>query len=141
MSSSNRALWLLTSRICRDTPNGSLARKGVFAPILVLALALAFTCSTAQAQSFSAPTLGATTQSALYPSPGSSLTATALSPTQSTLKWSCRSSNVAGYEVERAASSSGPWSPIATLGTNQIRYIDFGLAPSTAYYYRVIAYN
>ncbi len=230
MLSFGHALGLLTSRIRRDTRNGSLARKGVFAPILVLALALAFTYSTAQAQSFSAPTLSATTyskaqinltwtdpnpnsplnpnesgyiverakgtptsftkvftsaanvtswastglstatvyyyrvraygvvngqtvysdyspiasattQSSLYPNPARSLTATALSPTQITLKWSDRSSNEAGYEVERAASSTGPWAQIGTTSPSAISYTDSALTPSTAYYYRVIAYN
>src|SRR5438552_15331877 len=230
MSSPNRALCLLTSRIRRDTRNGSLARKGVFAPILVLALALTFTYSTAQAQSFSAPTLGATTysksqinltwtdpnpssplnpdesgyiveratatptsfskvftsaanvtswastglstgtayyyraraygtvngqtvysdyspiasattQSSLYPNPAKSLTATAGSPTQITLKWSDGSSNEAGNRVERAASSTGPWAQIGTTAPNAISYTDSGLTPSTAYSYRVITYN
>src|SRR5438093_3111022 len=87
------------------------------------------------------PMASATTQSSLYPNPARRLAGTALSPTQITLKWSDRSSNEAGYELERAASSSGPWSQIATLGPSQVRYPDSCLTTSTVYYYRVIACN
>src|SRR5437867_2010734 len=83
----------------------------------------------------------ATTQSSLYPNPARSLIATALSPTQMTLKWSDRSSNEAGYKVERATSSTGPWAQIGTTAPSAISYTDSALTPSTAYYYRVIAYN
>src|SRR5207249_784099 len=87
------------------------------------------------------PIASATTQSSLYPNPARSLTATPLSPTQITLKWSDRSSNEAGYEVERAASSTGPWAQIGTTVPSAVVYTNSALTPSTAYYYRVIAYN
>ena len=104
MSSSNRALGLLTSRICRDTPNGSLARKGVFVPILVLALALAVTYSTAQAQSFSAPTLGATT----YSKAQINLTWTDPNPN------SPLNPNESGYIVERAKATPTSFTKVFT---------------------------
>ncbi|PYO54608.1 MAG: hypothetical protein DMD83_21950, partial [Candidatus Rokuibacteriota bacterium] len=87
------------------------------------------------------PIASATTQSSLYPNPARSLTATAGSPTQITLKWSDGSSNEAGNRVERAASSTGPWAQIGTTAPNAISYTDSGLTPSTAYSYRVITYN
>ena len=131
MSSPNRALCLLTSRIRRDTRNGFLARKGVFAPILVLALALAVTYSTAQAQSFSAPTLGATTYSKAQinltwtdPNPNSPL-----NPDES------------GYIVERATATPTSFSKVFTSAANVTSWASTGLSTGTLYYYRVRAYG
>ena len=43
------------------------------------------------------------------------------------------------YYVERGTSGTGPWVGVGT--TAATRYVDIGLAPSTAYYYRVSAWT
>src|SRR6266508_1379686 len=131
MLSFGHALGLLTSRIRRDTRNGSLARKGVFVPILVLALALAFTYSTAQAQSFSAPTLGATT----YSKAQINLTWTDPNPN------SPLNPNESGYIVERAKGTATSFTKVFTSAANVTSWASTGLSTGTAYSYRVRAYN
>src|SRR5438552_11737898 len=131
MSSPNRALCLLTSRIRRDTRTGFLARKGVFAPILVLALALALTCSTAQAQSFSAPTLGATT----YSKAQINLTWTDPNPN------SALNPNESGYIVERAKGTATSFTKVFTSAANVTSWASTGLSTGTLYSYRVRAYG
>ena len=71
----------------------------------------------------------------------SNLSATATSSSQMNLAWTDNSVNEDGFKIERAASSTGPWSQIATVGANVVSYSDTGLNPSTTYYYRVCAYN
>src|SRR5437879_8277754 len=131
MLSFGHALGLLTSRIRRDTRNGSLARKGVFAPILVLALALTFTCSTAQAQSFSAPTLGATT----YSKAQINLTWTDPNPN------SALNPNESGYIVERAKGTATSFTKVFTSAANVTSWASTGLSTGTLYSYRVRAYG
>src|SRR6266446_3354104 len=88
------------------------------------------------------PIASAPTQSSLYPNFATNLVATALSATQIALKWSDKSNNEAGYEIQRAPSSTGPWGQIGgTTAPNQVAYTDSGLSPSTAYFYRVTATN
>jgi hypothetical protein len=87
-------------------------------------------------------TASATTQSGTSdPYAPSNLTATAISTSQINLNWIDNSSNENGFAIERALSSVGPWSNIATLGTNMTSYSNTGLSPSTTYYYRVSAYT
>ena len=69
------------------------------------------------------------------------LTATAVSSSQINLTWQSKSPNETGFKIERAASSSGPWTQIATVGANITTYSNTGLTPSTTYYYRVCAYD
>jgi FlaG/FlaF family flagellin (archaellin) len=83
----------------------------------------------------------AKTQSNLYPNAPTSLTASALSETQIALKWLDNANNETGYKVQRAPSSSGPWSLIGTTRTNQVTYADSGLTSGTTHYYLVQAYN
>jgi hypothetical protein len=75
------------------------------------------------------------------PSPPANLVAQALSPMQVYLSWQDNSSNELGFVVERATSLAGPWTQIATVGANTTSYTDPTAAPSTAYYYRVGAFN
>ena len=87
-------------------------------------------------------TASATTQSGgTVPTTPSNLTATAVSPSQINLTWQDNSTNETGFKIERAASSSGPWTQIATVGTGVTSYSNTGLTTSTTYYYRVCAYN
>jgi hypothetical protein len=80
-----------------------------------------------------------TTTTALQtPSPPSNLTATAISTSQINLSYSA---NETGFKIERGTSSSGPFSQIATVGTNVKTYQNTGLQRNTRCYYRVRAYN
>jgi hypothetical protein len=67
------------------------------------------------------------------------LTAAAVSGAQVNLSWG----NVAGelgYKIERLA-AGGAWVQIAVVGAEVLSYHDTGVQPSTAYQYRVRAYN
>ena len=75
------------------------------------------------------------------PSAPTNLVATASSSTQIQLSWADNSTNESGFKVERANSSSGPWTQIATVGAGVVSYFDSGLEASTLYDYRVRAYN
>jgi len=87
-------------------------------------------------------TASATTQSSVTtPNAPSSLSATAASSSQINLSWADNSSNETGFKIERATSSTGPWSQIATVGANVNSYQNTGLSASTTYYYHVHAYN
>jgi len=70
-----------------------------------------------------------------------SLTATAISTTQINLQWVDNSNDETGFKIERALSSSGPGTQIATVGSNVVTYSNTGLTASTTYYYRVRANN
>ena len=82
----------------------------------------------------------ATTQMSLPAAP-SNLSASAVSSSQINLSWSDNSNNETGFYLERATSSSGPWTQIAGFGTNEISYSSTGLSASTTYWYRVRSYN
>jgi subtilisin family serine protease len=75
------------------------------------------------------------------PSAPSSLSATAASASQIDLSWTDNSLNESGFKIERKAGSGGTFSQIATVSPNVTSYSDTGLSASTAYYYRVRAYN
>lgn len=57
------------------------------------------------------------------------------------LSWTASVDNVsvAGYEIERSPNGTDQWAKIATV--TACSYSDIGLAPGTAYYYRVRAYD
>ena len=87
-------------------------------------------------------TANATTQSVVTkPSAPSGLTATTASSSQINLGWTDNSGNETGFKIERASTSSGPWTQITTVGANITTYSNTGLTASTTYYYRVRAYN
>ncbi|MGZ3769869.1 MAG: fibronectin type III domain-containing protein [Bdellovibrio sp.] len=87
--------------------------------------------------------VSATTQApaATVPAAPSGLGATAASATQINLSWVDNSNNESGFKVERAASSSGPFSLIFTSAAGVTSYSDTGLSSATTYYYRVYSYN
>ena len=80
-------------------------------------------------------------QSSAYPSPATNLTAAAFSATQIALKWQDNSRNEASYEVQRAPSSTGPWSSCGYTAARTVSFTDSGLTLATAYSYRVVATN
>ena len=84
----------------------------------------------------------ATTQAAQPPAPPAVLTATATSSSQINLKWTDNSNNETGFRIERCTGSTCTnFSQIATVGAGVQAYSNTGLTASTAYSYRVRAYN
>ncbi|WP_175414875.1 fibronectin type III domain-containing protein [Nibricoccus aquaticus] len=75
------------------------------------------------------------------PTAPTNLAASAASSSQINLTWTDNSTNETGFKIERAASSGGTYTEIATTGSNATSYQNTGLSASTAYYYRVRAYN
>ncbi|MCY3714372.1 MAG: fibronectin type III domain-containing protein [Gemmatimonadetes bacterium] len=77
------------------------------------------------------------------PPPPSSLSASAASSTQINLSWRDNANNETGFKIERRLSTQtdADFSQVDTTGVNVESYTDSGLTPSTAYIYRVRAYN
>ncbi len=73
------------------------------------------------------------------PDSPSGLTATAVSSTQINLSWNDNSDNEFGFRIERLDASG--WIETGIVGADVQTYADTGLQPSTAYTYRVSAYN
>ncbi len=73
------------------------------------------------------------------PAPPSGLLALATRWDAIDLDWVDAADNESGFRVERFEGAS--WTEIATLAANATHYQDNGLSPSTAYDYRVLAYN
>jgi hypothetical protein len=69
------------------------------------------------------------------------LSATAVSSSRIDLSWTDNSADETGFEIDRAASSSGPWTQVATVGAGVTSYSNTGLSASTTYFYRVRATN
>ncbi len=70
----------------------------------------------------------------------SNLTAKSISTTEINLTWTDNSTNELGFKIERKT-GSGTYSVIGTTNTNELTFNDSNLSPSTAYNYRVCAYN
>ena len=70
----------------------------------------------------------------------SGLSANAQSSTQTVLTWNDKATGEDGYKIERKAPGGG-FAEIAGTGRNVTTFIDGGLSPSTAYTYRVRAFN
>jgi subtilisin family serine protease len=68
------------------------------------------------------------------------LVATAQSSSQTSLTWTDNATGEDGYDVDRKA-PGGSFVRIATLGPNATTFSDSGLTASTAYTYRVRAFN
>ncbi len=69
------------------------------------------------------------------------LVAAGTSDTQISLSWKNNSNNEAGFVVETAPAAIGPWTAIATVGSNVTTYTQSGLSGLSTYYFRVHAYN
>ena len=57
------------------------------------------------------------------------------------LSWTDNAGAEVGFKIERANSSNGPWTQIATNAASDTTFTDTGLAATTQYWYRVRAYN
>lgn len=75
------------------------------------------------------------------PTPPTNAVAIAASTSSITLTWQDTSTNETGFRIERSANGSTNWTEIGTTSANVTTYPNTGLAASTAYYYRVRAYN
>jgi subtilisin family serine protease len=82
---------------------------------------------------------GATT----FPPPAapSNLAASPLSATSIRVTWSDNSATEQGFKLERSADAGLTWAQAAVLTANTTAWNDIGLAPQTAYTYRVRAYD
>jgi hypothetical protein len=74
------------------------------------------------------------------PFPPTDLTATVISLIQVNLNWTDKSTNEAGFRLERKTPTTN-FAVIATLGADITSYSDNGLTPNTTYTYRVYSYN
>jgi hypothetical protein len=68
-----------------------------------------------------------------------SLSAAAVSSTQIAINWTDNSNNESGFNVEQL--NGATWTVVATLPANSTFFTATGLTPSTAYSYRVNAFN
>lgn len=75
------------------------------------------------------------------PSPPSNLFTTAISIIQIDLSWTDNSYGETGFKIERKTGTAGTYSQIAIVTADTESYSDIALIESTAYYYRVRAYN
>ena len=69
------------------------------------------------------------------------LIATAVSPTRIDLFWADNCYREAGFAVERSSDGMSDWTQIGTVNTDVTSFSDTTVAPVSAYYYRVRAYN
>jgi subtilisin family serine protease len=76
----------------------------------------------------------------LLPAP-SGLSATAASSSRVDLSWTDNSFAESGYNIEQKTGSGGTYAEIAVVDADVATYSNTGLSASTAYYYRVRAYN
>lgn len=75
------------------------------------------------------------------PNSPSNLVAIAIGDTSASLQWDDNSNNELSFEIERALSASGPWSPIGSVPANATTFADTTLSPLVDYYFRVFARN
>ena len=71
----------------------------------------------------------------------SGLSATAASSSRVDLSWTDNSVAESGYRIEQKTGSGGTYAEIAVVDADVATYGNTGLSASTAYYYRVRAYN
>jgi hypothetical protein len=78
--------------------------------------------------------------SASVPSAPTNLTATAISSSRITLRWTDTASNESGFRIERSTNGV-TFSQIGTVGANAVSATNTGLQSNRTYWYRVRAYN
>jgi len=75
------------------------------------------------------------------PSAPSSLAATAVSASQINLAWTDNSDNEDGFKIERKTGAAGTYAEVGSVGAGVTAFSNTGLAASTEYFYRVLAFN
>jgi regulation of enolase protein 1 (concanavalin A-like superfamily) len=75
------------------------------------------------------------------PTAPSGTSAAGLSSQAARVTWTDNSSDETEFRIERKTGSGGTWATLATVETGVTTYDDSTLAPSTTYYYRVVAIN
>ncbi|GEM_PF-5253009 len=75
------------------------------------------------------------------PSAPDTLTATTISSSIIALNWNDSSANEHSFIIQRANSSSGPWTTIGSTAANVSSYEDGALQAGDTWYYRVLAVN
>ncbi|MCE1229624.1 MAG: multicopper oxidase domain-containing protein [Firmicutes bacterium] len=75
------------------------------------------------------------------PDAPTALTATLVSAGRADLAWTDNASNETGFAIQRSVANANTFATIGTAVPNMKSYSDFTVVPSTAYDYRVIAYN
>ena len=75
------------------------------------------------------------------PAAPSGLVASVISSSQINLSWQNNAANAQGVLIEREIGTSGAWTQIASVAAGTTSYQNTSLAASTAYSYRVRAYN
>jgi len=83
-------------------------------------------------------TAAATTQAT--PAAPTNLVATAVSSSKINLTWTDNATNEAGFKLERST-NGGTFAQVTTLGANTTSYSNTNLTASTAYTYRIRAYD
>lgn len=73
--------------------------------------------------------------------PPTNVNVISVSDTSTMLSWTLPTQTVNVIKVERALSSSGPFSVIASLPATTVAYTDAGLVGATTYFYRLSAHN
>jgi hypothetical protein len=81
-----------------------------------------------------------TPASAAKPSAPTNLTATAISSSRITLRWTDTASNETGFKIERSTNGF-TFTQIGTVGANTTSVTSTGLQSNRTYWYRVRAYN
>jgi M6 family metalloprotease-like protein len=69
------------------------------------------------------------------------LVASPISSSQIILSWTDNSNNESGFKIEYKSASEGSWGELVTVGAGITSYQQTGLAPGSAFIYRVRAYN
>ncbi|MBN2272722.1 MAG: fibronectin type III domain-containing protein [Bacteroidales bacterium] len=85
--------------------------------------------------------LTVSTQALQIPDAPANLTASGQTKTSVTLKWTDNANNEQGFIIYRSLSSSGNFTEIANVAAGIVTYTDTLLLHSTAYYYKICAYN
>jgi len=78
---------------------------------------------------------------ASFPATPTSLAVTSPTASTLTLSWIDAANNESAYRVQRAASSTGPWTDLPDLPANSTGTTVTGLGASTTYHFRVAALN
>jgi fibronectin type 3 domain-containing protein len=94
--------------------------------------------NTAGSSEFS--TVASATTSNVAPAAPSDLTIVGVDYKQVVLSWTDNATNELAFRIERST-AGGAFTTIATVGADVTSYVDSGLASSTSYTYRVVAYN